>query len=81
MSTPPKARYKHTFTVYGNTHEEIEHELAIHVNGGYLLDSDYHERDEWIVYKGSGTSRMEHVNPGQTPEAYAAELDAWSVDR
>lgn len=78
---PPKARYKHTFTVYGNTHDEIEHELRIHANGGYLIDSDYHERDEWIVYKGCGTSCMEHINPSQTSERYEEELKAWSADR
>lgn len=74
---PPKARYELTLTITGNTLDEIERELTFQAHGGFLIDSDYGKRDEWTVYGGTKTSRMEHVNPEMTPERYAVELDAW----
>ncbi len=75
---PPKPRYKLTLTITGNTLDEIAHELVAQSRGGFLIDSDYYTRDEWTVYGGRVTSRMEHVNPEMTPERYAAELNEWS---
>ena len=43
----------------------------------FLLDSDYYKRDEWEVWGGVSTSRMEHLNPTMTPDRYAQELDTW----
>ncbi|AMS02806.1 hypothetical protein SEA_YEEZY_61 [Gordonia phage Yeezy] len=78
---PPVHKYKHTLTVYGDSHEDIERELGFHLRGGYLLDSDYHQRDEFTVYGGTKTSILEHTNPGQTAENYARELNEWSEKR
>ena len=78
---PPKTRYKLTLTVYGNTLDEVERELVVQTRGGFLMDSGYYKRDEWTCYGGRITSVMEHQNPEQTPEKYAAELDAWSEAR
>lgn len=75
--TPPVARYRLTVTITGNSHDEIERELAYLTRGGYLLDSGYHKRDEWHSIGGRTTSQMEHLNPEMTPERYDAELDAW----
>lgn len=77
----PVPKYKLTLTITGNSHDEIERELLLQTRGGYLLDSDYYKRDEWTVYGGTHTSRMEHTNPEQTPENYHAELDAWFQER
>ena len=74
---PPVAKYRLTLTIDGNSHDEIERELLSMTRGGYLLDSDYHERDEFTVYGGRRTARLVHTNPEQTPERYDAELDAW----
>lgn len=74
---PPKAKYRYTLEITGNSHEDIERELVIATRGGYLIDSDYYKRDEFKVYGGTKTSTLEHVNPTQTAENYAAELDAW----
>lgn len=78
---PPKAKYTYTLTVTGNSHDEIERELLVMTRGGYLLDSQYHERDEFTVYGGTSTRRLEHTNPGQTAEGYRRELDEWSEAR
>lgn len=78
---PPKARYKLTLAITGNTLDEIERELLSQTRGGFLLDSDYYNRDEWTSYSGRVTSRMEHVNPDMTPERYEAELHEWAETR
>ena len=78
---PPTARYKLTLTITGNTLDEIEGVLLSQTNGGFLLNSDYYRRDEWDVTDGRYTSRMEHVNPEQTPENYARELGEWMKQR
>lgn len=78
---PPKPKYRLTLTIEGNSHDEVERELLIMTRGGYLLDSDYYKRDEWTVYGGRKTSRMQHQNPEMTPEQYASDLDAWSDAR
>lgn len=77
QTPPPVAKYRYTLTITGNTHEEIEQELLVSTRGGYLLDSDYYERDEFTVYGGAKTSKLEHANPEMTPERYKAELDEW----
>lgn len=74
---PPTARYKLTLTITGNTLDEIEGELLAQVGGGFMLDSGGYRRDEWEVVGGRRTSRMERVNPEQTPENYARELGEW----
>lgn len=74
---PPVTKYELTVKIRGNTHDEIEDELLTLVHGGYLLDSDYGKRDAWNSTGGRCTSVMVHTNPEQTPERYAAELDAW----
>ena len=84
MSTdpkPPVARYELTLTITGNTLDEVERELLIQTRGGFLMNSDYGKRNEWRVYGGRCTSRMEEVNPDMTPERYEAELKAWSEAR
>jgi hypothetical protein len=78
---PPTAKYRYTLTIIGNSHGEIVGELVAATRGGYLIDSDYYERDEFLAYGGRKTSRLEHTNPSQTPETYAAELDQWSASR
>lgn len=78
---PPVAKYRYTLTVTGNTHDEIEREIVVMTRGGYLLDSQYYERDEFTVYGGTSTRRLEHTNPDQTPEGYRRELDEWSARR
>jgi len=78
---PPVTKYELTVKIRGNTHDEIEDELLTLVRGGYLLDSDYGKRDAWNSTGGRCTSVMVHTNPEQTPEAYAAELDAWWNER
>ena len=81
VSEPPVTKYELTVKIRGNTHDEIEDELLTLVRGGYLLDSDYGKRDAWNATGGRCTSVMVHTNPEQTPEAYAAELDAWWNER
>jgi putative lipoic acid-binding regulatory protein len=78
---PPVTKYELTVKIRGNTHDEIEDELLTLVRGGYLLDSDYGKRDAWNSTSGRCASVMVHTNPEQTPEAYAAELDAWWNER
>ncbi|QDH47742.1 hypothetical protein SEA_MELLIE_63 [Gordonia phage Mellie] len=78
---PPTHKYKHTFIVYGDSHDEIERELLMHIRGGYDLDSDYQQRDEFEVYSGTTKSILEHTNPGQTAENYARELREWAEKR
>ena len=78
---PPTARYKLTLTITGNTLDEIEGELLVQANGGFMLSSEGYRRDEWEVVSGRYTSRMEHVNPEQTPENYARELGEWMKQR
>ena len=77
MTEPPTPRYRLTLTITGNTLEEVERELVVQVNGGFLMNSHYYQRDEWHVGGGLITSRMEHLNPTQTPENYARELGEW----
>ncbi|OZE10222.1 hypothetical protein CH249_14165 [Rhodococcus sp. 05-2255-3B1] len=67
--------------VYGNSHEEIENELSYLLHGGYLLDSQYYKRDEFTVFGGRRTAKLEHTNPDQTPEAYREQLREWSLRR
>ena len=74
---PPKAKYRLTVTITGNTLEEVEEELSYQARGGFLLDSDCYRRDEWTVYGGTSTRVMKCVNPGMTPERYQAELSEW----
>lgn len=84
MSThqdPPVTKYKFTAVIRGNTHAEIVDELVTLTRGGYLLASDYEKRDEFDSYGGRDHITLEHTNPEQTPERYAEELEAWSVDR
>lgn len=78
---PPTPKYRLNLTITGNTLEEIERELIVQVNGGFLLDSDHFTRNEWKVIGGTVTSEMEHLNPDQTPEKYATELDEWWQER
>lgn len=77
MTEPPTPRYKLTLTITGNTLDEVEGELLTQTRGGFLLNSDYYRRDEWEVVGGRYDSRMEQVNPEQTPENYARELGEW----
>ena len=81
MVEPPKAKYRLTVTITGNTFEEVEEELRYQAHGGFLLDSDHYRRDEWTVYGGTSTRVMECVNPDMTPERYRAELDKWWESR
>lgn len=74
---PPKAKYTYTAVITGNSHEEIESELLYLTRGGYLLDSEYHKRDEFKVHGGKKTSTLEHTNPEMTPEQYEKDLDEW----
>lgn len=78
---PPKARYRFTLTIVGNTLDEVDRELLSQTRGGFLLDSDYGTRDEWHCIGGRRESRMEHTNPEMTPERYEAELAAWFNER
>lgn len=77
-SKPPVTKYKLTVQVYGNSHEEIESELGYLLHGGYLLNSDYYKRDEFTVFGGRRTAKLEHTNPDQTAEAYREQLRTWS---
>lgn len=74
---PPVPKYTYTVTVTGNSHEEIEGELLSLTRGGYLLDSEYHKRDEFKVYGGRKTTELKHTNPDMNPERYDRELDEW----
>ena len=74
---PPRAKYRLTVTITGNTFEEVEEELRYQAHGGFLLDSDHYRRHEWEVIGGTVTRVMEHINPDMTPERYSAELDEW----
>ena len=78
---PPVAKYRYILTVTGNSHEEIEREVLSMTRGGYLLDSEYHERDEFSVIGGRSSRVLEHTNPEQTPEGYEQELKSWSLSR
>lgn len=78
---PPVAKYRYTLTITGNSHDEVMSELVSMTRGAYLLDSKYYESDEFTVYGGRSTRKLEHANPGQTPERYKEELDAWSDRR
>jgi hypothetical protein len=78
---PPVAKYTLTLTITGNSHDEIETELAYQSRGTYLLNSDYQKRDEFLVYGGRYTSKLVHTNPEMTPERYESELSAWSKRR
>lgn len=77
MSEPPVAKYKYTLEIDGNSHEEILGEILAQVNGGYMLDSLYEERDEFDVIGGQSYRTLEHINPGMSPERYARELGEW----
>ena len=77
MTEPPIAKYRYTLTITGNTLEEVERELVDQVNGGFLMNSHYYQRVVWHVVGVLITSRMEHLNPTQTPENYARELGEW----
>lgn len=81
INPPPKAKYRYTLVIDGNSHDEIERELLVQTRGGYLLDSDYGRRDEFTVYGGRKTSKLEHCNPDMTPDRYEKELDEWSESR
>lgn len=74
---PPKTKYKLILKIDGNTHEEIESELAYFKNGGYLLDSEYHKRDSFKVFGGRKSAELIHQNPDMTTEKYADELSSW----
>ena len=74
---PPVAKYRYTIEITGNSHDEIERELLVMTRGGYLIDSQNYERDTFHVLGGTSTRRLEHLNPEQTPENYAAELERW----
>ncbi len=78
---PPVPKYTLTLTITGNTHDELANELHYQAHGTHLLNSDYGKRDEYTVYGGRYTGRLEHTNPAMTPERYAADLDAWSKRR
>lgn len=78
---PPVAKYRLTLEISGNTHAEIEQELLSYVNGGYLLDTDYHKRHSFKVIGGRRSSTLEHTNPGMTPDRYSEELTAWADAR
>ena len=73
----PVNKYRFTLVITANSHEEIEKELTMLTNGGYLLDSDYYKRDEFMCYSGTHTSKLEHVNPEMTPERYNVALQEW----
>lgn len=73
---PPTAKYRYTVEISGNSHAEIQREL-LGLTRGYLLDSEYETRDEFLVTGGRRTSRLLHTNPDMTPERYEAELDEW----
>lgn len=78
---PPVAKYKLTVEIRANTHIEIVDEIMYLLNGGYLMDSDYYKRDQFHVFGGRITSRLEHTNPEMTPERFDKDLDAWSQGR
>ena len=81
MKNPPTPKYQLNLTITGNTLDEIERELILQVNGGFMLDSQNLTRDEWRVIGGTITSEMECLNPDQTPEKYSTELDQWWAER
>lgn len=74
---PPITKYKYTLTIRGNSHKEILNELQLQLNGGYMLDSMYEERDEFNVTSGVSTAILEHTNPNMTKEKYLQDLTAW----
>lgn len=74
---PPVAKYRLTVEIDGNSHDEIEQELGYLTRGGYLINSDHHERDEFHVIGGRVTATLRHTNPEQTPEGYTRELEEW----
>lgn len=78
---PPVAKYRYTLTITGNSHEEVEREMLTMTRGGYLLDSDYYERDAFHVIGGRSTRVLEHTNPDQTPEGYEQQLSEWFEER
>ena len=74
---PPVAKYTLTVKITGNSHDEIERAIHYFNNGGYLLDSDYHKRDEFYATDGTTSAKLVHSNPSMTPERYRQELDEW----
>ena len=76
-ATPPTTKYRYTLVIDANSHDEVVREIESMTLGGYLLDSDYLTRDEFQVTGGRRTAKLEHINPEQTPENYAHELDTW----
>lgn len=78
---PPVAKYELTLVLHGNSHEELESELLSMTRGGYLLDSDYHRRDDFHVIGVNGVRTLRHTNPQMTPERYAADLETWWQSR
>lgn len=78
---PPTAKYRLTVTIDGNTPEEIEDELGYLARGGFIIYSDGYTRDDFTVYGGRLTAKLEHTNPEMTPEQYKADLEAWSAAR
>lgn len=77
MNNPPVPKYKYTLEVEGNSHAEIVGELLAQVNGNYMLDSLYEERDEFDVMGGQSYRTLKHTNPEMTPERYDKELEEW----
>lgn len=78
---PPKARYRLTLEVDGNTHDELLEELHYLLHGGYVIHTNGYERDEADWYGGRLHARLEQMNPDQTPERYEQELHDWSERR
>ena len=62
----------------GITEPQIEHrDFVAECERQFAEASECGKRDAWNATGGRCTSVMVHTNPEQTPEAYAAELDAW----
>jgi hypothetical protein len=73
---PPKAKFKLTLTIEGNTHDEVQRELESMVRG-YPMDIQFGERDSFHIIGGRSIRELACQNPDMTPERYRAEQDEW----
>lgn len=75
---PPTAKYRYTLQISGNTLDDVEHELWIAVND---WSQDTRNRDEFAIQGGTYTRTLIVADPDQTPDKYAADLEAWMNTR
>lgn len=74
---PPVAKFTATIGITANTHDELHHRVvAVGRNWRHFI-TRYESVDAVRTTDGTTSVQLEHTNPEQTPEGFAAELEAW----